>query len=89
MLGGLLTGAGSGLFAGRLGPLVLGAAPETHLSRVQALLTLVQSAALVLSTGALGLLADTAGPRLPIALCALATGAAGVLTLASPVLRRA
>ncbi|MFB8172630.1 MFS transporter [Kitasatospora purpeofusca] len=89
VLGGLLTGAGSGLFAGRLGPLVLGAAPDTHLSRVQALLTLVQSAALVLSTGALGLLADTAGPRVPIALCALATGAAGVLALASPVLRRA
>ncbi|MDY0811719.1 MFS transporter [Kitasatospora purpeofusca] len=88
-LGALLTGAGSGLFAGRLGPLVLGAAPDTHLSRVQALLTLVQSAALVLSTGALGLLADTAGPRVPIALCALAAGAAGALALASPVLRRA
>ncbi|WP_406091279.1 MFS transporter [Kitasatospora purpeofusca] len=89
VIGGLLTGAGSGLFAGRLGPLVLGAAPDSHLSRVQALLTLVQSAALVLSTGALGLLADTAGPRVPIALCALATGAAGLLALASPVLRRA
>ncbi|WP_079008115.1 MFS transporter [Streptomyces sp. XY431] len=89
VVGGLLTGAGSGLFAGRLGPLVLGAAPDSHLSRVQALLTLVQSAALVLSTGALGLLADTAGPRVPIALCALATGAAGLLALASPVLRRA
>ncbi|MFD7416800.1 MFS transporter [Kitasatospora purpeofusca] len=86
--GGLLTGAGSGLFVGRLAPLLLGAAPDTHLSRVQALLTLVQSAALVLSTGALGLLADTAGPRLPIALCALAAGAAGLLALASPVLRR-
>ncbi|MFD4905109.1 MFS transporter [Kitasatospora purpeofusca] len=89
MIGGLLTGAGSGLFVGRLAPLVLGAAPDTHLSRVQALLTLVQSAALVLSTGALGLLADTAGPRVPIALCALAAGAAGLLALASPVLRRA
>ncbi|MCX4686949.1 MFS transporter [Kitasatospora purpeofusca] len=89
VIGGLLTGAGSGLFVGRLAPLVLGAAPDTHLSRVQALLTLVQSAALVLSTGALGLLADTAGPRVPIALCALAAGAAGLLALASPVLRRA
>ncbi|MEK2488097.1 MFS transporter [Kitasatospora purpeofusca] len=89
VIGGLLTGAGSGVFVVRLGPLVLGAAPDTHLSRVQALLTLVQSAALVLSTGALGLLADTAGPRVPIALCALAAGAAGLLALASPVLRRA
>ncbi len=89
VLGGVVTGAGSGLFAGRLGPLLLAAAPDSHLSRVQALLTLVQSAALVLSTGALGLLADSLGPRAPMALCALATGAAGLLALASPVLRRA
>ncbi|MFC5666183.1 MFS transporter [Kitasatospora misakiensis] len=89
VLGGVVTGAGSGLFAGRIGPLVLAAAPDSHLSRVQALLTLVQSAALVVSTGALGLLADSVGPRAPMALCALATGAAGLLALASPVLRRA
>ncbi|MER5349132.1 MFS transporter [Kitasatospora sp. NPDC002551] len=85
---GVVTGAGSGLFAGRLGPLVLGSAPEGHLSRVQALLTLAQSAALVLATGLLGLLADAVGPRVPTALCAAATGAAGLLALASPVLRR-
>ncbi|MER7702292.1 MFS transporter [Kitasatospora sp. NPDC097605] len=88
VVGGVVTGAGSGLFACRIAPLVLGAAPEDHLSRVQALLTLVQSAALVLSTGLLGLLADAVGPRTPTALCAAATGAAGLLALASPVLRR-
>ncbi|MFB7472850.1 hypothetical protein [Kitasatospora sp. NPDC056184] len=86
--GGVVTGAGSGLFACRIGPLVMGAAPDGHLSRVQALLTLVQSAALVLSTGLLGLLADAASPRVPMALCAAATGAAGTLALVSPVLRR-
>ncbi|WP_380286029.1 MFS transporter [Kitasatospora purpeofusca] len=86
--GGVVTGVGSGLFACRIGPLVLGAAPDGHLSRVQALLTLVQSAALVLSTGLLGLLADAVGPRVPTALCAAATGAAGILASASPVLRR-
>ncbi|MEV6977705.1 MFS transporter [Kitasatospora sp. NPDC093806] len=87
--GGVVTGAGSGLFACRIGPLLLGAAPDDQLSRVQALLTLVQSAALVLSTGALGLLADAVGPRTPTALCALATGATGLAALASRVLRRA
>ncbi|GAA2817532.1 MFS transporter [Kitasatospora sp. CM 4170] len=87
--GGVVLGAGAGLFACHLGPLVLGAAPTTHLSRVQALLTLVQSGALVLSTGLLGVLADTAGARLPALLCALATGAAGLAALASPTLRRA
>ncbi|MGV9266485.1 MFS transporter [Kitasatospora sp. NPDC003701] len=87
--GGVLAGAGSGLFACHLGPLVLGGAPATHLSRIQAVLTLVQSAALVLSTGLLGLLADAAGARWPTSLCALVTGAAGLAAWASTVLRRA
>ncbi|MFB7618404.1 MFS transporter [Kitasatospora sp. NPDC056181] len=87
--GGVVAGAGSGLFACHLGPLVLGGAPTGHLSRMQALLTLVQSGALVLSTGLLGVLADAAGPRWPTALCALATGAAGLVALTSAALRRA
>lgn len=86
--GGVVAGAGSGLFACRLGPLVLGSAPAGHLSRVQALLTLVQSAALVLSTGLLGVLADVAGARPPMVLCALAAGAAGFAALTSAALRR-
>ncbi|MBV2152961.1 MFS transporter [Kitasatospora sp. SUK 42] len=86
--GGTVVGVGSGLFACHLGPLVLGGAPPSHLSRVQALLTLVQSAALVLSNGLLGLLADTAGAALPTVLCALATGAAGLTALAVPAFRR-
>ncbi|MET9398830.1 MFS transporter [Kitasatospora sp. NPDC002965] len=86
-LGGVVTGVGSGLFAGRLGPLVLAAAPVGHLSRVQALLTLVQSAALVVSTGLLGLLADAAGARVPTVLCASATAAAGLAALGSRALR--
>ncbi|MFF2075251.1 MFS transporter [Kitasatospora sp. NPDC058162] len=87
--GGTVVGVGSGLFACHLGPLVLGGAPASHLSRVQALLTLVQSLALVLSTGLLGLLADATGAAPPALLCALATGAAGVAALATPALRRA
>ncbi|MGW2541932.1 hypothetical protein ACWC5I_13945 [Kitasatospora sp. NPDC001574] len=86
-LGGVVTGVGSGLFVGRLGPLVLAAAPVGHLSRVQALLTLVQSAALVVSTGLLGLLADAAGARVPTVLCASATAAAGLAALGSGALR--
>lgn len=87
--GGTVVGVGSGLFACHLGPLVLGGAPASHLSRVQAVLTLVQSLALVLSTGLLGLLADATGAAPPALLCALATGAAGVAALATPALRRA
>ncbi|WP_063736123.1 MFS transporter [Kitasatospora aureofaciens] len=87
--GSTVTGIGSGLFASHLGPLVLGGAPASHLSRIQALLTLVQSLPLVLSTGLLGLLADAAGAALPTLLCALATAAAGLTALATPALRRA
>ncbi|MBD0692141.1 hypothetical protein BG452_37500 [Streptomyces sp. CBMA123] len=87
--GSTVAGVGSGLFACHLGPLVLGGAPASHLSRVQALLTLVQSLALVLSTGLLGLLADAADAALPTLLCALATGAAGLAALATPALHRA
>ncbi|MFG3051291.1 MFS transporter [Kitasatospora sp. NPDC048239] len=87
--GGAVAGIGAGLFACHLGPLVLGGAPSSHLARVQAVLTLVQSAALVFSTGLLGLLADAVGARWPTALCALATGAAGLAALGSATLRRA
>ncbi|RGD60492.1 MFS transporter [Kitasatospora xanthocidica] len=87
--GSTVAGLGSGLFACHLGPLVLTGAPPTHLSRVQALLTLVQSLALVLSNALLGLLADAAGAALPTLLCALATAAAGLTALATPTLRRA
>ncbi|MER7766012.1 MFS transporter [Kitasatospora sp. NPDC096140] len=87
--GSAVTGVGSGLFACHLGPLVAAGAPDSHLSRVQALLTLVQSAALVLANALLGVLADTAGATLPTLLCALAAGTAGLTALAGPTLRRA
>ncbi|MFE6056861.1 MFS transporter [Kitasatospora sp. NPDC056446] len=87
--GSVVAGAGSGLFACHLGPLVLTGAPSSHLARVQALLTLVQSVALVLSTGLLGLLADAAGAAVPTFLCALATAVAGLAALAARTLRRA
>ncbi|MEV7182607.1 MFS transporter [Kitasatospora sp. NPDC093102] len=87
--GSTVAGLGSGLFACHVGPLVLTGAPQTHLSRVQALLTLVQSLALVLSNALLGLLSDAVGAALPTVLCALATAAAGLTALATPTLRRA
>ncbi|WP_051830413.1 MULTISPECIES: MFS transporter [Streptomyces] len=87
--GSAVAGVGSGLFACHLGPLVLTGAPSSHLSRVQALLTLVQSVALVVSNALLGLLADATGAALPTLLCALATAAAGLTALATPTLRRA
>ena len=84
----VVVGAGSGLFACHLGPLVLAGAPDTHLSRIQSLLSLVQSAALVLANNALGWLAHAADPRTALALCAAVSCAAAATALSSPPLRR-
>ncbi|GAA2238591.1 MULTISPECIES: MFS transporter [Kitasatospora] len=88
VLGGVAVGTGSGMFACHIGPLVPANVPATHLSRVQALLTLVQSLALVLANNALGALADTAGAVTATALCAAAVCAAGVAGIASKPIRR-
>jgi hypothetical protein len=82
--GGIVIGVGSGMFAGHVGPLVLTSIPDTHLSRMQALLTLVQSLALVVvATNALGGRADATGAAIATAVCAVAVCAAGAAGLAS------
>lgn len=86
--GGMVVGTGSGMFACHIGPLVLTSVPETHLSRMQALLTLVQSMALLLANNALGVLADAEGARIAAAVCAVAVCGAGIVGLASKPLRR-
>jgi predicted MFS family arabinose efflux permease len=87
--GGVVMGAGSGMFACHVGPLVLTGTPETHLSRTQALLTLVQSLGLLVANNALGGLADTAGATIATTVCAVAVCAAGAMGLASKPLRHA
>ncbi|MEU5088478.1 MFS transporter [Streptomyces sp. NPDC021356] len=81
----VVVGAGSGVFACHMGPLVLAGAPDTHLSRVQSLLSLVQSSALVVANNVLGRLANAPGPGSALLLCAaVGCGAAGIgLTSAS------
>ncbi|GIJ30495.1 hypothetical protein Vqi01_56570 [Micromonospora qiuiae] len=84
---GVLIGLGSGGFATHVGPLVLAVTPATHLSRVQAVLALVQNLPLVLTTNALGSLAEAtraatvlygcAGVLATAALAALAPSALG------------
>ncbi|MEU7604550.1 MFS transporter [Streptomyces sp. NPDC041003] len=86
--GGIVTGAGSGMFACHIGPLVLSGAPGTHLARLQALLTLVQSLALVVGNNALGALADAGGAPVATAACAAGACAAGLTGLALKPLGR-
>lgn len=84
---GLVVGLGSGLFSAHISPLVLAATPDSHLSRVQAVLVLVQSLALLLMNNVLGNLAGLAGPAVALTLCAAAVACVGLLGLASTALR--
>lgn len=86
--GGIAVGAGSGIFACHIGPLVLTNIPDTHLARMQALLVLVQSLALVVGNNALGALADAQGATLAAAVCAAGVCAAGIVGLVLKPIRR-
>ena len=66
---GALLGAGIALFTSHTAPLILGDAPKTHLSRVQAVLSVVQSATLVATTPLLGLGSSHYGAPAAIAAC--------------------
>ncbi|MFB7255815.1 MFS transporter [Streptomyces nojiriensis] len=86
--GGIVVGAGSGMFACHIGPLVLTNIPDTHLARVQSLLVLVQSLALVVGNNALGALADAQGAPLAATVCAVGVCAAGITGLVLKPIRR-
>ncbi|WP_406836252.1 MFS transporter [Streptomyces sp. AHU1] len=83
----VLIGMGSGLFASHIGPLVLTSAPHSHLSRTQALLTLVQSVSLLAMNNVLGNVARLAGPATAILACAAAMAVTGTAALRSRALR--
>ncbi|WP_018217080.1 MFS transporter [Salinispora vitiensis] len=83
----VVLGLGSGLFAAHIGPLILGTTPETHLSRIQALLTLVQSLASLVMLNVLGTVVEHRGAVVAVVICAVATGGVGLLALLSAPLR--
>lgn len=69
-VGAVVVGVGGGLFVSHLSPMLLGAAPRSHLSRVQALLTLMQSLVLLVTNVLLGTIARAFEARTAILLCA-------------------
>lgn len=84
---GALIGFGTGLFSTHIGPLLLGGTPPTHLGRVQAVVALAQSVPLLLSNFALGLLAQFAGAKVSLSVCAAALIGIATLALGSGQLR--
>ncbi|GAB3275380.1 hypothetical protein GCM10027456_65950 [Kineosporia babensis] len=85
---GLLIGVGNGLFASHIAPLIMTVTPQSHLSRIQALLTLVQSLPLLLMNNVLGNLATFTGPALTLFICCIAVIATGLAALTSEPLTR-
>ncbi|WP_019031054.1 MFS transporter [Salinispora arenicola] len=84
---GLVIGVGNGVFSVHMLPLVLAVTPESHLSRVQAVLVLVQSLALLLMNNLLGNLAGLSSPMVVVLVCAAVVAGVGLLGLASRPLR--
>ncbi|GIJ07821.1 MFS transporter [Micromonospora andamanensis] len=88
VLAGVVVGVGSGCFATHVGPLVLAATPLTHLARVQAVLVLVQSLPLLVTTNALGLVVEVAHVAVVLHGCAGVLAATGLAALVVPALHR-
>ncbi|MFC0526238.1 MFS transporter [Phytohabitans kaempferiae] len=84
----LAAGAGNGLFATHLAPLLLQHTPETHLARVQSVVLLAQSLPLLVTNNLLGAAVDAVGTPPVLATCAAITAVTGAAGLASPTLRR-
>ncbi len=84
----VLIGVGSGTFVANLAPVLLGTAPRTHLARIQSLLVLVQSAALLVTNNALGAVAHFASAPSALLCSSVALAACAVIAFSTPTLRR-
>lgn len=82
-------GAGIAVFTGHVIPLVLQHAPETHLSRVLSVLSVVQAVALIASAPALGSISSVLSPSAALLGCACVLAAATAVAAASPAWRTA
>lgn len=70
LVGAAIVGVGSGTFVGHVTPVLLSAAPQDYLARIQALMTLVQSTALLVTTNIIGLVAHAYVPSVASVVCA-------------------
>ena len=86
---GLVIGAGLTLFTTHSGPLILLGTPETHISRVQSVHSLVQAATLVVASPLLGLAAQRFGPAHVLVAAGLVLGIGTVIGASSTPWRTA
>lgn len=84
---GFFCGVGVGLLVSHLTPVLVTAAPKTHLARVQALFTLVQSSALLITNNLIGNIAHAFSARTGFLTCAAVVCVCALGALLSPALR--
>jgi hypothetical protein len=87
--GALAMGVGTGAFTGNLAPVLMGAAPRSHLARIQALLVLVQSGSLLAANNVLGAIAGAASPATAMITCASVVTTCALAALVVPAVRQA
>lgn len=83
----VLVGVGTGTFISNLAPVLLGTAPRTHLARVQALVSLVQASALLVTNNLLGGIAHLSSAPVAFRCCAAGVAGCAVIALCTPTLR--
>jgi hypothetical protein len=87
--GAAVMGLGVAVLTCNLAPVLMCTAPRTHLARVQALLVLVQSAALLICNNLLGAVAHAASPAWAMITCASVITAAAFAAILVPSIRNA
>jgi MFS family permease len=87
--GAVVMGLGTGTFTCNLGPVLMGTAPRTHLARIQALLSLAQSAALLVFNNVLGAVAHATSAAGAMITCASIVSTCALAALLTPAIRHA
>lgn len=85
--GAAVMGVGTGTFVCNLAPVLMGTAPRSHLARIQALLSLVQSGALLVFNNVLGAVAHAASATGAMITCASIVGVCALTALLVPTIR--
>ncbi len=85
--GAFVMGLGTGTFVCNLSPVLMGTAPRSHLARIQALLSLAQSVALLVFNNVLGVIAHSGSAAAAMITCASAVGACALVALLAPAIR--
>jgi hypothetical protein len=86
--GAFVMGLGTGTFVCNLGPVLMGTSPRSHLARVQALLSLAQSGAVLAFYNLLGEIAHTDSATGAMVTCALVVLACALAAVLAPPIRR-